>query len=403
MKKTWSLTKKLQSTTPVACILGDYVTSGLGIIRGLGQQNIQLIWLDANPKNIGFLSKYCTGIHCPSPKDHENEYIDVLLDLGRKLTTKAALIPIGDVELLAILKHRQELEKYFYFTMAPLKTTEKLLNKELFAQTLEKYNLPHPKTYLPKGISDIETLAQNVRYPCIVKPVLSARFRLDFHTKLFVAHTPTELITGYEQASVKHHAMMIQEIIPGDASAMHGFNAYYDRTSTPIGSFMYQRIREWPLGFGNGCLIQRVNIPELEELITPLMKKIKYYGIVDVEFKKDPRDGQFKIIEINPRVWMQNNLPTRCGINHPHIAYQDAIGTLVEKPVLDNYQEMKWLFMVEDIKSTLKTLRKKSFSFHEWLQSYKGKKVYAVFARDDPRPFVVFCSDVILSLLKQKK
>jgi len=61
------------------------------------------------------------------------------------------------------------------------------------------------------------------------------------------------------------------------------------------------------------------------------------------------------------------------------------------------------VYMVEDIKSSLTTMQKKSFSFHEWIHSYKGKKVYAVFARDDPRPFVVFCSDVILSLIKQKK
>jgi len=93
---------------------------------------------------------------------------------------------------------------------------------------------------------------------------------------------------------------------------------------------MYRRIREWPHCYGNGCMIESIVEPELEEITTKLVKKIGYHGIVDAEFKKDLKDNKFKIIEINPRCWMQNGFPTSCGINFPYMAYMDAIGKKFE-------------------------------------------------------------------------
>jgi predicted ATP-grasp superfamily ATP-dependent carboligase len=204
--------------------------------------------------------------------------------------------------------------------------------------------------------------------------------------KVFVAKSNEELKNGYNRAIAKNHAMMIQEIIPGGVNEMHGFNAYYDHNHIPIGKFMYKRIREWPHNYGNGCLIENIQLPELEEIITPLIKKIKYYGIVDVEFKKDYRDGLFKIIEINTRFWMQNSFPTRCGINLPYIAYCDAVNISIKKPLLKN-EKIKWLYLSDDIRSSLKSMRNRTLSLHDWVISYQGKKEYALFAKDDPLPF----------------
>jgi len=148
---------------------------------------------------------------------------------------------------------------------------------------------------------------------------------------------------------------VIQEIIPGDAKHICGFNAYYNKNFTPNGVFMYRRIREWPPVSGNGVLIENVGLPEIEEIITPLVKKIKYYGIVDAEFKKDPRSGMFNLIEINPRCWIQVGLPLICGANLPYIAYLDALGKDV-KNITPKKEHAKWMFMFQDTPSSLKAM-----------------------------------------------
>ena len=191
---------------------------------------------------------------------------------------------------------------------------------------------------------------------------------------------------------------MIQEIISGDARYMYGLNAYYDKNSNSKGVFMYRRIREWPLGYGNGCLIENIVTPELEHMINPLMKKINYHGIIDAEFKKDPRDNSFKLIEINPRIWMQNSLPVRCGIDLPYIAYLDAIGKEFENPHLKK-DMFKWLFFSEDFSSSFKDITNRKLTFKDWFMSYKGKKEYAIWASDDPLPFIIFYSKTLFETL----
>lgn len=371
---------------PIAFVLGRYVTGGLGAVRCLGRERVPVLWLDSGSKQFGFHSKYCTGIICPDPKSNPKEYIDFLLNLGMKLKHKGVLFPVRDIEVYTMLKYRSQLEEYFHIPMANLEIAEKLLNKNLFYKTLKKLGISHPKTYFPKDISEVEEISNKIVYPCILKPFHSAVFVLDFKTKLFKANSKEQLIQLYKKALSRNHEVIIQEIIPGNARCMHGFNAYYDKNYKPNGSFMYRRIREWPHEMGNGCFIESVKIPEIEEIVTPLIKEIKYYGIVDAEVRKDPRDSEFKLIEINSRCWMQSSLPAKCGANLPYIAYLDTIGKKFEKPnvIKDN---VKWLFISEDIRSSVKSILKRELSILEWIKSYRGEKEYSILAIDDPIPF----------------
>ena len=376
---------------PIAFVLGSYLTSGLGIVRNLGKTGITTVVFASDKNQLSFYSKYATGIICPHPKNNEMEYVNFLLEVGERLNEKGVLLPISDTDTIAILKNREKLKKYYRFTSAKWDVVKEIVNKNNFYNLLEKKDLPHPKTYFPSSSNDIKTISKEITYPCILKPVYSSYFVLDFHTKLFLARTKEELIRHYEKAISKNHEVNIQEIIPGDAHVQYGLNAYYNRKFNPTGVFMYRRIREWPHNFGNGCFIESVWQQELEEIITPLMKEIKYYGIVDAEFRKDPRDDLFKIIEINPRTWMQNSLSSRCGINIPYLAYKDAIRKPLEKtnPINKN---VKWLYMLDDLKSSMKNIRKGKLSLQEWINSFKGEKEYAVFACNDPIPFFVLCA-----------
>ncbi len=387
------------TNAPIAVVLGNYFTSGLGIVRNLGKMGVTTVVLASDKNQLSFYSRYATGVICPHPKNYEMEYVNFLMEMGERLNDKGVLLPISDTDTFVILKNRIKLKKYYKFTTAELDVVNKMLNKNNFYKLVEKRHLPHPKTYFPENITDIKKISKEITYPCIVKPVYSSYFVLDFHSKLFNARSREELVRCYEKARSKNHDVIIQEIIPGDARFLYGFNAYYNRKFDPTGIFMYRRIREWPHNFGNGCYIENIWQPELDEIVTPLMKEIKYYGIVDAEFKKDPRDGLFKIIEINPRTWMQNRLPTRCGINIPYIAYRDAIGKPMEKSTLTK-KKVKWLYVSDDINSSMRSIRRGTLSFHEWANSFGGKKVYAVFALDDPLPFFVVCAKSTFLLFK---
>ncbi len=388
-----------QFNDPIAFILGIYPTSNLGAVRNLGRHGVPTVVLDVKKNQAAFYSKYAKGFVCPHPKYDEEAYIDFLLCLGAQLPEKGVLIPTGDTETIALLRHRDQLESYYYFTMDSYEKVNLFLNKKLFYQYLEKQNIPHPKTFFPCDENDVKAASVEMTYPCIIKPVYPTYFRFDFNTKLFVVSSAQQLLSVFSKVYEKNHEVMLQEIIPGGADTMFGYNAYYDHSGSPHGMFMYQRIREWPLGFGNGCYIQHVEEPILEHMTTSLIQKIGFYGIVDAEFKRDPRDGLYKFIEVNPRVWMQNSFPSRYGCNLPYMAYLDAVKRpLPENPFFLPDVTVRWVYFLEDIQSVRAQIRNRSIRLRSILPAYSLRNDHALYAWDDPLPFFILGCQSISTL-----
>ena len=363
------------------------MTTGLGVCRCLGRENIPVIWLDSSAKQIGFSSKYCIGKKCPDPRDNEKEYVKMLLEFGEKLGNKAILFPIGDIEVFSILKNKKALEKYFLFPMADFNITDNFLNKRFFYNLLEKLNIDYPRTFFPEKLSDIKDIEKKVSYPCLLKPSYSASFVVDFKTKMFFVKNSTQLNNCFKKAKSKNHDIIVQEIIPGSSKNLYGFNGYFDKKSKLNGCFTSRRIREWPTTGGCACFVEELNVPELAQIVNKLIKKIKYFGIIDSDFKKDPRDGKFKLLDINPRFWMQISLPARCGINLPYISYMETLGKSVNQ-VQSSKKNIKWIFMIDDIRSAHFSISKGDLSIADWLSSLTGKKEYAIFNINDPLPFL---------------
>ena len=371
---------------PVAFILGKYITTGLGVTRNLGEKKIPVLWIDYNPLQAGFLSKYCHGILSSDPKKSEKKFIDLLMLIGEELKDKGVLFPIGDTEVFTILKNEKKLKQYYNIPIAGYKKTKILLNKKIFYSELKKLNITHPKTYMPDDISDLKKIGKKINYPCIVKPKNSEYFRDAFNKKFFLAESKEQLIKKYKKAISKDQDVLIQEKIPGDARCMYGLNAYFDKNFNSYGMFIYRRIREWPPGSGNGVLIEKSMGKEFEEIVTGLIKAIKFFGILDAEFKIDPRNKKTNLIEINPRCWMQISFPSKYGLNLPYIAYLDAIGKKIKGTKMHD-NKIKWVFGYHDILAAFHEMKKHELSFLEWMSTYKGKKQYAIFDWKDPLPF----------------
>jgi predicted ATP-grasp superfamily ATP-dependent carboligase len=140
-------------------------------------------------------------------------------------------------------------------------------------------------------------------------------------------------------------------------------------------------------------------------MTTSLIQKIGFYGIVDAEFKRDPRDGLYKFIEVNPRVWMQNSFPSRYGCNLPYMAYLDAVKRpLPENPFFLPDDTVRWVYFLEDIQSVRAQIRNRSIRLRSILPAYSLRNDHALYAWDDPLPFFILgcqsISTLFLGLLR---
>lgn len=366
-----------------ALFLGDDTLTGLGVARNLGRNGVPVLRVGSrdNPQLASrFISDHWVIPDLEACSD--SEFVAKMSALASRSPDRPVLFPGSDLHVLRLTRTQEHLETFFRFTTCNRNAAEILANKMRFSSFLEDAGIPHPRTQVIQNHADLES-AGPPRFPVFLKPEYSQRFSECFGCKGFVANTQAELTEHLKRVWDAGLQVILQEIIPGPANHMCGCAGYHDgRTIT---SFCYRRIREYPHGFGCGTFIETVPSFFARTKLGECLERLAYCGIFDAEFKLDPRDNAFKLIEINARSWWQNALPTGAGFNVIHAAYLDAMGQPAPKRGHDSYRSgVKWVSLNLDLKSMLED----GGNPLSWLWSLKGTRTFAVLAVDDPRPFV---------------
>jgi predicted ATP-grasp superfamily ATP-dependent carboligase len=117
--------------------------------------------------------------------------------------------------------------------------------------------------------------------------------------------------------------------------------------------------------------------------------------------KKDPRDGKYKLLEINARTTTENRLTAACGADIEYISYVDASGMSTENS-LPPPSDIFWIDDIVDLFSCFMLLKRREIGLGEVIKVLKTPKVHSVAACDDPSPFAIYILDVILQTLSAR-
>ena len=372
--------------TESVIVSGIHNVNALGVLRGLARKGIPVTLLDVDRHSMVRYSRFADRrFPCPDPHDSEAGFIAALVELGQSLDHRPVFIPTGDAEVMALSKHREALLPYYRMPVVPLDTMSLLVNKKRFFQDVIRRNIPCPETCFPETADEMRKMAAGIGYPLIVKSAYSHRFIREFHKKVFVVHSPLELETAIELLDGAHQDHFLQEIIPGNT--LYLFYAYLNKQSVPLGICGYDKVRQFPRDFGIGTICRSINRPQLIRDAVEYLQSIGYFGLAEAEFKLDPRDGRYKLIEINTRAVTMTLLAKACGVHMEHLAYRDLVGERVE-PLGPATEGMLWIDEINELHYQLSRIRRGLFSFSE-LSVMKGKKVWACAAADDPVPLMV--------------
>ena len=112
-------------------------------------------------------------------------------------------------------------------------------------------------------------------------------------------------------------------------------------------------------------------------------------GPVKIDFKRDPKTGRFLVLELNPRFNLWNYLGAACGVNLLRLAYEDLVGGSAAPAVLRRH-DVRWLSLENDLRAFVRDYHHDGdLSWLGWLGSLSHRKVYDIFAWDDPLPAVM--------------
>jgi predicted ATP-grasp superfamily ATP-dependent carboligase len=371
----------------VVCGLGP---TGLAMVRSLGRRGVRVLGVESDPRQWGVSSRYLCDRIALNGSHGDAGLLEHLIALGRRLPEQAVLFPATDDYVTFISRHQEELQPFFLFPQ-PRVPLHEMVDKRTMNALVERYRLPAPKTHFPDKSDDVRRIAQEMDFPCVIKPIFSLSWRrkemenVVGHHKVIKARSAEELEQQYERLAQGEPRLMIQELVCGEDSRMHEFSAYCNRQSDALGAFVGRKLRLHPPEFGSASLVTSVWEPELVERVAQFLRDIGYCGLCNIEFKRDVRDNQFKFIELNARYGLWDCLGIRCGMDLPWMAYCDLTGQPVA-PQRDYRTGVKWLYFEKDIYAFLRCRRSGELTAPQWLISLRGEKQHALFAWDDPAP-----------------
>jgi D-aspartate ligase len=349
--------------------------NGLAAIRSLGRADIRVLAVDHRPSALGFRSRYAERFLSADPHVDPTRFIASIRALGASV-----VFPTHDEQLNLIAQHLGDLE-----VLAPFPgwdVLERVQSKRAQLDEAAAAGVDVPRTHYPRTAAEARAAAEEIGLPVLVKPEHPIGFKLRFRRQAFRCETLDEVEDACTRA--EEFAPMVQELIPGGDDTLYTIGSYVARDGRPLGVFSGRKLRQTPPGIGTCRVGEAVWVQEAVDAALRLLEGFGYFGLSQVEFKRDPRDAKFKLMEINPRLWQWHGLAAACGIDLPRIAYADLVGEPPPAATM-NGEGKRWAITLLP---------------GERPAPQRPPYIDAVFARDDPKPAAVHLARVLRSALR---
>ena len=390
------------SRTPVGSV-GALVVGGdhpgLGVTRSLGRHGIPVVVIDDQPC-ISRFSRYATRVVRVDDVLDERKTVDAVLEVGHRFNLRDwVLIATRDETVAAFSRYRDELAEFFSVTTGEWEGIQWAWDKAKTYELAETLGIPCPKTFVPKDAGELPALYP--RLPLAIKPAVKENFFYATGAKAWRANTPEELNDLYAKASrqIKAEEILIQEIIPGDGHEQYSWCAFA-RNGRPHSTLTARRMRQHPREFGRAATyVETIDAPQIDDFSERFIKAIDYHGLVEIEYKRDPRDGQYKLLDVNARAWGFHALGGAAGVDFAWLLYADRLGLPIE-PVHAK-PGVGWLRLLTDIPTALSDIAHGYLSVGDYFRSLRATGVESVFAWSDPLPSLAEAVLVPYAILKK--
>jgi predicted ATP-grasp superfamily ATP-dependent carboligase len=191
--------------------------------------------------------------------------------------------------------------------------------------------------------------------------------------------------------------LVLQEHIPNGTVWM--FNGYFDGNSECLFGITARKLRTYPAYVGQTSLGICAANEAVADTTRHFMHALGYTGVLDIGYIYDRRDGQHKLLDVNPRIGSTFRLfLAENGLDVARALYLDMTGQAV--PRGEAIDQRKWLVENYDLAASIGYWREGDLRFRDWLSSLSGIEESAWLAADDPSPFGAMWAASVRYLLR---
>lgn len=371
----------------------------VGIIRSLGRMGVPVYSVVEDQFTPAAVSRYLTGafIWNTLGLDTQN-LLDGMAIIGKRLKRRTIVVPTDDVAAIFVAEQAPKLKRWFVFPEQPATLPRILANKRELYLLCKLSGVPCPEVFVPTSMDEVHAFVEGATFPVVVKAAESWLLSAGRRTTS-IAWTAEQAYSLYRDVdSQQRPNVILQEYVPdGEDWFYHGYRN--SQTDCSIG-FTGIKMRSYPCFAGPTTLGKAVANDLLLHQAEALLALLSYSGIADLDYRLDKRDGQYKLLDFNPRIGAQFRVfEDLAGIDVVRALYLDLNG----KRLPGSRQPKTRTFIVElhDFAASITYLKRHALSVNEWWKSLQGTRELAWFSADDPLPFLTMCVRLLLRVARR--
>jgi predicted ATP-grasp superfamily ATP-dependent carboligase len=386
-----------------AVILAVHDHNGLAQVRSLGRLGVPVWILHPAGHLPATRSRYVAGrISWDAHAMGAQRTVEHLLGVvAPAVGGRAVLLPSDDESAVLIAEHAGELSAAFMTSAPPPELPGRLVDKLGLAELCRTAGVPGPATSAPGTWDELEAFLADAVFPVVVKARLGWRVRGMTDKVTYIVQDAAAARDAVRRLAVEDDLnVIVQEYLPGGADAVWVYHAYIDRTGEPRVARVGNKLREYPID--TGLTTFGVNRPndEVRAAGDAIVRQTGYRGVVDLDFRRDPRDGAYKPLDFNPRPGANFRLfADDIGMDVVRAAYLDLTG----QPLPEGRQIVgrKWVVEHWDLVAARNYVRAGRISPRAYLRSLRGVQETAWWAADDPVPFAAVLAEFCGTALRR--
>lgn len=371
------------SSQPAVIILGGGHNS-LSIATSLGSRGINVFSLN-HPGSLVSYSRYASDIALPREEKFVIEAERYLKGTDSDSLRGSVLLAASDEGLKMIAMNRSNLAERFLLDASDTNAQLQMLDKLSTYQAAREAGVPTPKFWSVRTVDEAEEARSSMQFPIIVKPHHSYLFESRHKRKYIEIDDFDGLADALSEIRACGTEALLMEKIPGPDHLLCSYYTYIDESGAALFDFTKRVIRRYPKNMGLATYAVTDYVPELKDLSLRLFHHVGLRGIGNVEFKRDERDGQLKLIECNARFTAADKLMRKSGLDLAWFVYSRIVG--LPLPDMSRFEVgCRMWDPIRDFMAFRELTNLDELTVPEWLKSIMRPTCLPVYSVGDPLP-----------------
>ncbi|MCX6373793.1 MAG: PIG-L family deacetylase [Actinobacteria bacterium] len=418
-----ALSKFAYIPADTAVVVGLSGATGLAVIRALAPCGVSCHAVHFDGATASMATRLARPHVCPDWRADPDGLVEFLIALAERLDRHdaatggaaaaaprpvASLFVCHDAALHTVWAADERLRAAgLRPTFTARRSLDDLLDKRTQMAAAEAAGVATPWT-LWGTAAELLAAAGDCPYPAIVKPAFSHLGAQALGVKALRCADARELRIALGR--IEGLEVLLQEFVPGGDDELYTAGVFVCENGHL--AFTGRKLKQHPPGLGIARLAETVDEPGLVPGSVALLRELGYEGVSQVEYKRDQRDGSYRLMEANFRPWTWIGLATACGTNLPLAAHRWALGEEAWAAVAAHAaadgargrraaaRPRRWVWLVPEARYVLRDL---SHGVTPQLDQWRGVRAEAFFSRNDPSPFLHLLRGGAGALLRKKQ